>query len=284
MMRLLKAIFIVALVLFYACTEEMTLELSDSKPHLVVDGSITTDTMSHMVRLSMSGNYFANEAMKGVSGAHVTVSDGSETIVLKEFNEYPGLYFTPQDYYGVEGKAYSLKIEGLDIDADGKKEIYEARDTLKSLAPIDSIRLEWFDEWNRWKILLYAKEPGEAKDFYTFGVAINDSLYTDQLSEWNLADDKFFDGNYVNGAWVQDIDMDDEDIDFVPGDTVTLLMGAITEDFFDYSGALKEETSPKVPLFSGPPANLPGNISNGALGYFRTLSLARSSTIHTGEQ
>ncbi len=55
-------------------------------------------------------------------------------------------------------------------------------------------------------------------------------------------------------------------------------------DFYNYIIALQTETHISVPLFSGPPANLPGNISNGALGFFRAYSNSYGYTIFTGEK
>jgi hypothetical protein len=61
-------------------------------------------------------------------------------------------------------------------------------------------------------------------------------------------------------------------------------MSSIDEVFYKYVIALQGETRTSIPLFSGPPANLPGNISNGALGYFTAFSNSYGSIIFTGEE
>jgi hypothetical protein len=63
------------------------------------------------------------------------------------------------------------------------------------------------------------------------------------------------------------------------GDKITLVMNSIDKPFSDYLTALQIETTPKNPLFSGPPANIPSNISNGAIGVFATYSVSIGQAI-----
>ncbi len=270
------AIFLVVLS-FSSCTEDMDLTLSDTDPRLVVDGRISTDTTTHFVRLTLSGSYFDSQEAIAVKGALVTIKDDVQTIVLNENPEYPGFYFTPDNYYGLPGRTYELNIEGVDVDNNGQDELYQAITDLNPVAPIDSVRLEYHSVWNLWKVLLYAQDPAETKDFYNFAVALNDSLISDRYSKLGFVDDRFFDGNYAAGVWVQTIDEEEEGIELKDGDWVRLSMGGITEEFYKYLEAVDEETGFKAPLFSGPPANLPGNVSNGALGFFQAYSYSIDS-------
>jgi hypothetical protein len=51
--------YIVAAVVFTACTENIDLPLKSQGTHqLVVEGQITTDTTAHWVRLSYSSDYY----------------------------------------------------------------------------------------------------------------------------------------------------------------------------------------------------------------------------------
>ena len=56
-------------------------------------------------------------------------------------------------------------------------------------------------------------------------------------------------------------------------------MAGITKEYYKFLEALKTEAGYHNPLFDGPPANVIGNISNGALGFFAAQSLARTSAI-----
>ena len=58
----------------------------------------------------------------------------------------------------------------------------------------------------------------------------------------------------------------------VVGDTITLEMQAITEEYYNYISQLLTETVWNMGPLDGPPANPTGNISNGAMGFFLAYS------------
>jgi hypothetical protein len=279
-------IFIFALVFcMTACTEEIDLKLGNTSPRLVVEGMVTSDTMFQFVRLSKSGDFFADKEMPGVSGAEVILSDGIGSLKLEETEAGSGFYITPYDYCGVPGRNYTLTIKNVDINNDGISEVYKAESYMHPVSDVDSIKLLYEDSWDFWKVLLYAEEPpGLMPDYYMFSLFVNDTLFTDQLTEVTIFDDRFIDGSYANGVWVHSFYNDDEKYALNPGDTVTLRMSSIDEVFYKYVIALQGETRTSIPLFSGPPANLPGNISNGALGYFTAFSNSYGQTVFTGEK
>ncbi|MGC9341509.1 MAG: DUF4249 family protein, partial [Bacteroidales bacterium] len=64
-----------------------------------------------------------------------------------------------------------------------------------------------------------------------------------------------------------------------PGDTVTFEANSITEEYYNFLVEAQSESFGQNPLFSGPPANISSNVSNGALGFFTAYSLTRSSRI-----
>ncbi|NPA35921.1 MAG: DUF4249 domain-containing protein [Chlorobi bacterium] len=281
----MKNLIYILLLFISACTEDIELNLKHTDPRLVVEGFITTDTATHYVRLSKSGDFFANEQMPAVRHAKVSINDGHYTYELIESESLPGLYLTFDNFFGVTGRTYKLKIENVDINDDGVYETYTAQSYLNPVTKVDSIKLEYEDNWDLWKVLLYAMEPGgDTTDYYMFSLIVNDTLYTDQLTEVTVADDRFIDGNYAKGVWVHSFYINNDEYDIYPGDTITLKMSGITSEFYNYVIALQEETGTNIPLFSGPPANLPGNISNGALGYFTCYSNSYGSTIHTGDK
>ncbi len=279
---------ILSLIMFFllytSCTERIDLNLNNTYPRLVVECEITTDTMIHFVRLSLSGDFFTDEQLPAVTGAEVSISDGIESVTLKESKAIPGIYITNVDYYGIAGRTYSLLIENVDINNDGIKETYRSESYLNPVTPIDSVSLEYEDIFELWKVLLYAVEPADTTNFYMFNLIINETIYTDQMTEVTVSDDRFIDGTYANGVWVHSIYDDDETLTLTPGDTITLIMSGITEEFYNYIIALQTETRTSIPLFNGPPANLPGNISNGALGFFRAYSNTYGYTVFTGEK
>jgi hypothetical protein len=53
----------------------------------------------------------------------------------------------------------------------------------------------------------------------------------------------------------------------------------IGKDYYDFLIGAQAEIRGSNPLFSGPPANVKGNINNGAIGFFSAYSVTHSSTV-----
>ncbi len=284
MKQLKYLLFILVAQLFIvACTERVDIDLEDAgEPRLVVFAEITNDVKAHAVYLSKSMPYFYNQETPPISNAVVRLSDGTETIQLTEDVAEPGTYLTPQTYAGVPGKTYRLTIENVDVNGDGTMESYSAETEMKSTVPVENVTVTYNSRWKGWEVELYAHEPGETKDFYLFKVYKNNVLFTDTISNYWTTDDKFFNGNKIDGPIVQYFDEEKGEI-VSPGDVITLEMAGITEEYYNYINALIQEVNDKIPLFSGPAANLKGNISNGALGFFAVMDVSRGSCTYNGQ-
>jgi len=269
-----------SMILLAGCTEKIDIDLGTTYTRLAVEGHITTDTTTHWVRLTKSIDYYSNTPPPSVSNAVVTINDGFETLTLTENDTLPGYYETLPDYYGIPGRTYSLEIE-LQEEINEYKS-YSASCELKPVAPIDSIKVEYIEKWEVWEVKIYAWEPPSV-DFYTFNIIKNGVLITDTIDEIGISDDRFFNGSYTNGATVYYLLEENPDEVVYPGDTITLIMGGITKEYYYFIIDLMDETFEyRNPLFSGPPANVSTNISNGAVGFFAAYSNTSSSTVYQG--
>lgn len=273
-------LYLCALLLNSCGEEEIDLKLKSSQTRLVVDGLITTDTMAHCVRLSLSGDYFCNQPLPAVSGALVTLSDGQETITLDESNEIPGCYYTPEDYFGKQNHLYTLEISGISMAGINPADRFTAQSYLSPLVLVDSVAIDYHKIWNLWKILLYCSDPKDYSNYYLFKVYRNDQLITDKYSEMTVVEDRFFDGNDAQGVWIFGLDAEDETENLQPGDVIMVESLMIDKAYYDYVYAAQIETLPKDPIFSGDPANVPGNISNGALGIFAACAITRNTIVN----
>lgn len=119
----LAAFFSIVLI---SCEREMKIDLPESESKLVVEGAIENGTFP-IVRLSRSIGFFAKIDTSiffnsFVSGAHISVSDDSRTITLKEYKVSLGTYTTnfytvdtadlvAMSFVGIPGKSYTLIIE-----------------------------------------------------------------------------------------------------------------------------------------------------------------------------
>jgi hypothetical protein len=63
-----------------------------------------------------------------------------------------------------------------------------------------------------------------------------------------------------------------------PGDTIVLQMSGITKEYYNFIDQVRQSGF-NLPFFSGPPANVEGNISNGGIGFFAAYSSSFATTV-----
>ncbi len=266
-------ILLVTLVSLSSCTEKIDIELDSDRIRLVVDGIITDIPGEQYVKLTETADYFSNEQPKGVGNATVIIESQNGPILLTESDSVAGLYLMPDGFVGVQGNIYQLNIK-LENEIGGYKD-YFANTKMPLLSDdIDSIAVEWMPQFEGWVVRLYAQDP-DREDFYMFNGLRNGELITDSIHEVNITDDRLFNGNYTSGVMVLMFNEDQLD----PGDLFTLVLSNITKEYINFVSEVQTEIQSKEPLFSGPPANVSSNISNGAAGWFTSYPSAFSSTI-----
>jgi len=258
------------ILLFTGCEEIMKVDFSgDDTKNLVVEGTITTDTMQQKVILSYTGDYFSITDKAMATGAEVTITDGENVFPLEELSD--GEYYTDSTVYGETGKTYTLHIRLPDSRE------YEASDYLQACGEIDSINQSL--NYNTYMfgygydVLLYAREPQPAGNYYLYLLYLQNKLYSDTITEVVFANDEFVNGNYVSDFAVYRIN----EPDIESATRVTLEMHSISEEYYDFLSALMVETVWRGSPWDGPPADLPGNVSNGATGFFRASDIKRKS-------
>lgn len=259
-----------------SCTERIEIDLAGTYTRCVIFGSITSDTTSHMIRITRTTDFFNPSANPGVSGADVRIWDGENEFILTEDPNEPGIYLTEPTVYGIPGRTYTLFVDNVDLLGDGILKSFEATSEMLPVANPDSIIVEYRDLWQGWVVQAFAQDPPETEDFYKFLVYQNGKLHSDSLQNINITDDAFFNGSYTNGVVIYYVFGEEG---FSAGDTITAEFCGITQDYYKYLIEAQTTSRPSVPLFSAPPANPRSNISNGAFGYFSAYSVSRTSTI-----
>lgn len=278
----MKNISLLAIVLFglYSCTERIDITLDEQEfARIVVEGAITTDTMAHQVMLAKTGNYFENRQPDPVTGAQVMIYNNQEEFILTETPPNSGIYLTAPDVFGRVGYEYHLRIE-LEEEIGGAR-IFEASSKIYPINQLDSIALKHLPDWGKkgfWEVKCYVWDP-PTEDFYMFQTIINGKMITDSINLVFVVDDVLYNGNYTNGIGVNFLDQSKDFEVLYPGDKVTLKASRITKDHANFIWKVQEEISYQTPLFSGPPANVVGNISNGGFGFFGAYSSSYASAV-----
>jgi hypothetical protein len=259
------------IAILVSCEQILNVNFSgDSTNNLVVEGTITTDTLQHRVVLSYTGDYFKKQDKVMATGAEVSITDGTNTYPLTEKTD--GEYYTEGNVHGDTGKTYTLHVKL----PDGRQ--YAASDYLHACNDFDSIsqsaNYNTFLSGYGYDVLFYGWEPEPAGDYYMYLLYINNVLYTDTITEVSFASDEFVNGNYVRDYQVYRIR--ELDLKTSPA-MVTLEMYSISKQYNEFLSALMIETVWRGSPWDGPPANIPGNVSNGATGFFRASDVKRKS-------
>ncbi len=262
--KILPVLFALAFIL--SCTERIDLPLDESEVRLVVEGSITTNTSVHTVYLTETTNYYYNQKPPAVTGAEISINDG-ETITRLSENS-PGVYQTSADFKGEVGMTYTLNIRLL--KPIGGFSEFSASSVMKPVTSLDSVATKFYEDFGEqglWEVTCWFQDEPKT-DFYRFDLYRNNKLITYKLEKWLVTDDKFFNGDYVKGGVVTYLDQNSDNEKLNSGDTLVAEMSAITREYYNYIQDAQAELRGSNPLFSGPGANIRGNISNGAIGFF----------------
>ena len=279
-----KLLSLIVLVLAVGCTERINVKLDNTYVRLVVDGGITNDSLQRSVALTRSADYFNNLPASKVTAATVTMTDGSVLYTLREtVPGISGIYQTDSSFRGVIGKTYALNID-LPV-AIGNQANYSASCKIMKVARLDSIKTEFdanIGKAGRWLVKIYAMEPGDEVNYYMLKYYRNGVLISDSIQKWVTSDDKFFNGSYINGLVAFRISNNNPWETLHPGDTLLVQMSGITKEYYNFINQV-QQAGYQIPFFSGPPANVEGNINNGGIGFFSAYSNSYAKTIVPGQ-
>ncbi len=259
--------------LTFSCTKRVNIPLKSGDIKLVVEGYLFGSDSVSWVSLTKTSGYFSDEPPPPVSHAQVVVSHKTRQWQLTESSTLPGVYFlSDTSFHLIVSDTFKLKIQLQ--NPVGNHNVFESQTVVPPLRiHIDSLEIGYAPSFKKWMIRYFGQDkPG--KDYYLFNSLVNGKIVTDSILQKIVRQDIFFDGRYISGAIVQILNV----YTMKMGDYYTLLASNITKGYYDYLISLQDEVGDKNPLFSGPPANAKGNISNGALGFF-TSFLTTSFTV-----
>jgi hypothetical protein len=222
--------------------------------------------MQHSIRITRSAGNFTVDSPEGVGNAEVTLTDSDgKTLPLAENDTVPGLYQTAADVYGEEGKTYTLDVR-VDFDGNRIREHYRSTAYLTRINYIDSVGLQASAIFkNMVEVLLYAQDMPE-ENYYSIFVAINDSILNPTINKYFVMDDKFINGQYIDGVACYYLNQDQDTTKsnngerLRVGDKVTLNINAISKEYATFIDNVRSEIRGSNPIFGGPPANVETNI------------------------
>lgn len=286
-----KYIYLLPLIIlgFTACEDVIDVKLGENDVDLFVVYARITTVDEPYVFLTKSSKVTSDEDQAGISGAVVNITDNASpanTIALIEDINRKGYYKVPSniDYYGVEGREYTLTIE-----SEGTT--LSAKEYLSRVEPIDSIQVHpsKYGDMQFLAIAVFSNETPGIGNLYKWEIFINDTLLY-KTDEMVFASDEWVDGNYVNDLEIF-IDFHDlehkEDRKLNLYDTVYIRQNSISQVTYDFYLQMMNQNSGGF-LFSVPPANAHSNFtsSNGkeVLGLFTAQDVSLSNTLIIDEK
>lgn len=256
-------------LLLYGCEEEVDIDLDKIEPKIVVEGLVSDDSSkTPYVKLSLSTDYFNRESPEAVNNALVVITE-DDVLIDTLLETSPGNYEAQKIKIGKYNSDYSLFIKTME------GEVYEASGKLYPVAPLDSLTVNYREETafsydkDGYYVTINFQEPAATYDFYRLFFYLNDEQYDPE--ELIYASDDLANGQYISNI---------EFSEFVvfPGDTITVESHSLTEQYYTFLSSLDENQN-AGDLFDTPPANIQGNLSNGAFGYFVTSSISSITII-----
>lgn len=239
----------------FSCQKVIDIDLNSEDPKYVIEGIVTKGETVHQVKITRTLNFDENMAFPTVDNAVVVISDNAgnaETLALVS----PGIYQTSA-LLGVEGRTYTITVT-----VDGK--VFTAQSTLPqevTLEGVDVLEFPFGVDTAR-VIVPKRMDPAGIANYYQYDVYQNG----ERLKEISLQDDQFSDGV-----------MNEQPLfsgDFLPGDTVKVVMYCIDKPVYKYFFSLDANTGS-----TAAPANPDSNFGSACLGYFSARTRGEQSII-----
>lgn len=261
-MKNITSILFIAL-LFAGCEKIVDLKYKGNKSRIIIEGNITNEAGPYYVRITKSLSLTDTGSYPVIDNAIVTVGDDAGNIesLIPLGN---GTYRT-NTLTGAEGRTYTLTVQV-------ENQTYTAQSTMPQQVPFDSIKVETdiITGETEYSLIPVYKDPLAKGNNYRFVLWINNKLINQHL----VQNDEVRNG-VVNSVRLE---INDDDIEFKPGDSVAIQMQCIDKKVALYytTLALMGDSGPGG---GTTPNNPPGNISNGALGLFSAHTVEAKSAI-----
>jgi hypothetical protein len=279
-------LFIIAIALV-SCGKDPKIDwdLQKHNDMLVVNGEVTSDTINQYVRLTVSQAYYDSKEPRTVSGANVSVSDGSKIYSYTESSSLPGWYYSDVKFSGRAGNSYTLNVKLKDA-INGITD-YKSIEIMPKGMNVDSIKCYVYDipefdlgededddeevkDTTFLAVYYFGHEPQGVMSYYMA------KAYRNNLPFHETSRDYFYNetretSDYGHSATFMKNASGD--------DVITFKLYTITRNYYKYLEAIRkiDETGSSMSTF-GPPANALGNIPN-ALGYFNVSYLSTIKSI-----
>jgi len=261
----LLIIFLSIIILSTSCESVIEIDLDYMKPKLVVESVINDSDEQCIIKLSKTTDYFHSKINPPVSGAVISLTDNTGTII--KFNEAEA-----GNYVGESVQFESDLTYTLSILSEGEN--YAANATIPQKVNIDSLTCKYYPNSIIYEVgyvvTCHFSDPGEFRNYYRVKT-YNISDRTKAKYSKDIYNDDLGNGNRVEWTWRYEV--------YQQSDTVVVELYTLDVQTYDYYKTLFQISDGSDMMSFTTPANPDTNISNGALGYFGAYTISRDTII-----
>lgn len=169
---LVSVIAFLIMSITFSCTEETTINTTDSAYVPVIYGTITDQNIRQQIQISSSSGYFDKEQNRRISNAIVTLKEDSSVIshsyVLTQDSVGSGIYLTHDPVRGKTGGATaSVTMENSPTMTELPKNIRQHAPCLRSLK-VDSFNItkKKVGEYTLYSLNISAQDQEDEENYY----------------------------------------------------------------------------------------------------------------------
>lgn len=269
--------FVIFFSILTSCTDVVDVDVETAVPRLVLEASIDwekeTSGMLQTIKLSTTSPFFDTDDPNTVIGAQVTVTRESDKAVYVFEDQLNGNY-TTTDFGADLNDTYTLNVIYED-------ETFTATETLLPTTDITRVtqsRSEGFYP-DVLELNVYFDDPADETNFYLLIFKEEGDLFPTIVT----LSDKFLNGNEIHVFFEKEDEEDEGDSEFEPGDTVSVNLYNISEEYYNFMELLSSQSGSSGNPFAPVPVEIRGNCvnitdaDNYPYGYFRVTETSGES-------
>lgn len=253
-----------------SCEKKVDWDIKNNENQLiVVDGIITNEKKSHLIKVSKSSAEI-NKKAEPISGAIITVVGGAFSDVLNENPIGSGKYYTDSTFIGIIGTQYVLTISY-------ENKAYYANANMIPVTQIEAFKYSYSEEKKMNKInwVTNSYEPEEP------------SMY-EIILDWSKVEG--FENKALDSCKavlyyyslptldVNQIFLPEAEIVYFPKGTIAIERKySLTKEHCEFIRSLLSETRLRGGFFDSSPSNIKTNLTNGAVGFFGACSVVSTT-------
>ena len=284
-----------------SCIKEVEVDLRNVKPILVVEGSVSTDSVPYEVRLTYSGmielvSEIPDENLEKEALVQIKDDAGNSTTLLYENNGY--YKTTDSTFVGLAGRSYHVEV----TLKDGKRYI-SLPEKMPDPVPVDSVNVRFINDFNPQhpaylRAYVNTSDPVNEENFYkweffnytrrqTPGVGCGFScIMYEYCFQWYKGTElNILSDASINGKDILNQGVGNSFIFTYGKHYLDISQISMTREAYQFWNIYSEQTNRTGDILDPLPATIRGNIVNAAnqdeyaLGYFSARAIFHKKLI-----